>query len=124
MKTVADIAATLQGYDPQALSVPDVNAFLAQLVSPVEDTEQAGIFDALDRVLASDLVSPLNVPPHDNSAMDGYAFDGAALSAGPAPLVLRVVGTAFAGTAWQGRAGRAISPTAHREAETAKAHRG
>lgn len=103
MKTVAQIAAALQGYDPQALSVPDVNAFLAQLVSPVEDTEQVGIFDALDRVLASDLVSPLDVPPHDNSAMDGYAFDGAAL-AGHA-LALRVVGTAFAGTAWQGLAG-------------------
>ncbi len=104
MKTVADIAATLQGHDPQALPVPEVNAFLAQLVSPIEETEQVGIFDALDRVLAADLVSPLNVPPHDNSAMDGYAFDGAAL-ADAAPLALRVVGTAFAGTTWRGQAG-------------------
>jgi molybdopterin molybdotransferase len=41
------------------------------------------------------------VPPHDNSAMDGFAFDGAQLRA-DAPLVLETVGTALAGKAWQG----------------------
>ena len=34
------------------------------------------ITQALDRVLAKDVISPVSVPPHDNSAMDGYAFDG------------------------------------------------
>src|SRR5688572_27356385 len=101
MKTIAQIEAQLQGYDPQALSADAVNEFLARLVAPVTGTEQVGIFDALDRVLALDIVSPLNVPPHDNSAMDGYAFDGAELK--PAELVtLEVVGTALAGKAWQG----------------------
>src|SRR6185369_17618099 len=104
MKSVAQIAAQLQGYDPQALSAGQVNEFLARLVEPVTQTEAVGIFDALDRVLAQDLVSPISVPPHDNSAMDGFAFDGAQLNS-QAPLELEVVGTALAGKAWQGAVG-------------------
>lgn len=98
MKTIDQIAAELQGYDPQALPAERVNAFLARLVEPISDTEDVGIFEALGRVLAEDVVSPISVPPHDNSAMDGFAFDGAAL--GSSPLVLRCQGTAFAGKAW------------------------
>ncbi|ABM41935.1 molybdopterin molybdochelatase [Acidovorax sp. JS42] len=102
MKTIDQIAAELQGYDPQALRAADVNTFLERLVAPVTRTEEVGIFDALGRVLARDVVSPVSVPPHDNSAMDGYAFDGAQLQPGQ-PLVLRPVGsTAFAGAAWTG----------------------
>ena len=74
MKSMAEIAARLQGYDPQALSADSVNAFLAELVSPVEETEEVALPAALGRVLAHDLVSPFSVPPHDNSAMDGFAL--------------------------------------------------
>ena len=105
MKTLDQIAAELQGYDPQALSASAVNAFLDKLVSPVGDTETVGVFDALGRVLAEDVISPISVPPHDNSAMDGFAFDGAQLHSGQ-PLTLRVLsGTAFAGKAWSGQVG-------------------
>ena len=102
--TIDEIAAQLQGYDPQSLRAADVNQFLERLVEPVRATEDVGIFDALGRVLAQDLVSPISVPPHDNSAMDGYAFDGAAL-AGDGPLVLKVVGSTLAGQVWSGHAG-------------------
>ncbi|MGZ5179814.1 MAG: molybdopterin molybdotransferase MoeA [Ramlibacter sp.] len=102
MKTLDAIAAELQGYDPQALPAPMVDAFLARLVQPVAGVDEIGIADALGRVLADDVVSPVSVPPHDNSAMDGYAFDGGQLKAG-APLSLQVVGTALAGKAWQGK---------------------
>ena len=101
MRTLEQIAADLQGYDPQALRADDVNRFLARLVEPVTANETVGIFDALDRVLAQDVISPISVPPHDNSAMDGFAFDGTQLRL-DAPLRLKVVGTAFAGKAWQG----------------------
>jgi molybdopterin molybdotransferase len=106
--SIAQIAARLEGYDPQALSAEGVGAFLAELVSPIGATESVGVLDAPGRVLARDLVSPLSVPPHDNSAMDGYAFAGAELVAGA--LQLEVVGTAFAGKAWQGevRAGQCV----------------
>lgn len=104
MKTLEQIAAELQGYDPQALPASTVQDFLARLVAPVGDTEEVALGDALGRVLAQDIVSPFSVPPHDNSAMDGYAFDGAQLANGAA-LNLRVVGTALAGKAWQGQVG-------------------
>jgi molybdopterin molybdotransferase len=104
MKSLDDIAAALQGYDPQALSVNQVNAFLAELVQPVsvDESQDVYLFDALGRVLAQDVVSPINVPAHNNSAMDGFAFDAAQLQADQ-PLCLRVVGTALAGKAWQGK---------------------
>lgn len=104
MKTIEQIAAELQGYDPKALKAADVNAFLARLVTPVGETEDCGVFGALGRVLAQDVVSPISVPPHDNSAMDGFAFDGRQLQPGQ-PLALRCLGTAFAGQAWTGQAG-------------------
>lgn len=104
-RSLADIAASLQGYDPQALPAAMVGEFLARLAQPVAETELIGLREALGRVLAEDMVSPLSVPPHDNSAMDGYAFHGESLVAG-APLRLRVMGTALAGRAWQGTVAR------------------
>ncbi|MBK5205216.1 MAG: molybdopterin molybdotransferase MoeA [Polaromonas sp.] len=101
MKTLDQIAAELQGYDPQAMSADDVLAFLFKLVTPVRDVLELPLFEALGRVLADDVISPFDVPPHDNSAMDGYAFDGQQLRPDRA-LELQVVGTALAGKAWQG----------------------
>ncbi len=101
MKTLAQVAAQLQGYDPQALRADAALQFLQGLVTPVAQHQQVELKQALGRVLASDVVSPINVPAHDNSAMDGFAFDGSQLQ-GNAPLQLVVVGTAFAGKAWQG----------------------
>ena len=95
------IAERLQGYDPQALSASQVNAFLAQLVQPVCEQEAVPLMQAHGRILAQEVVSPISVPPHDNSAMDGYALRGAELMAGQASR-FKVVGTAFAGAAWQG----------------------
>ncbi len=104
MKSIDDIAAALQGYDPQALSVDQVNTFLHELVQPLsaDESQDVYVFDALGRVLAQDVISPINVPAHNNSAMDGFALDGAQLQTDQ-PLTLRVVGTALAGKAWQGK---------------------
>jgi molybdopterin molybdotransferase len=104
MKTLDQIAAGLQGYDPDALTADSVQAFLGQLVTPV--TQQVGLplLDALGRVLAEVVMSPVDVPPHDNSAMDGYAFDGAQLQP-EVPLTLNVAGTALAGKGWPGAVG-------------------
>ena len=103
-RTLADIAASLEGYDPQALPADTVVAFLAALAPPVTEVERVPLMQALGRVLAADIVSPFSVPPHDNSAMDGFAFRGAELLPGQA-LSLRVVGTALAGAAWRGQVG-------------------
>ncbi len=101
MKSLSIIAAELQGYDPLALPAGKVNEFLAQLVQPVQMLETVALFDALDRVLAQDVVSPISVPAHDNSAMDGFAFAGSALVAEQVTK-LKIVGTALAGKVWQG----------------------
>jgi molybdopterin molybdotransferase len=102
MKTLADIADSLAGYDPQALPADAVQAFLTQLAQPLTHSEPVALMQALDRVLAQDVVSPIDVPAHDNSAMDGYAFAGAALDTAADTLALHCVGTAMAGRAWQG----------------------
>lgn len=99
--SLADIAAQLEAYDPQALPANEVLNFLDHLVSPVQDQESVDIFSALGRVTAQDVISPIHVPPHDNSAMDGFAFAGEQLS-DTQSLSLKVVGTALAGKAWEG----------------------
>ncbi|OEC42881.1 molybdopterin molybdotransferase MoeA [Aeromonas sp. DNP9] len=63
------------------------------------DSEQQPLPEALGRVLASDIASPLAVPPFDNSAMDGYAVRLADLASGT-PLIM--AGKAFAGQPYQG----------------------
>jgi molybdopterin molybdotransferase len=101
-KSIDEIAALLQGYDPQALSAQDVLKFLTQLVTAVAETEEVEIFQSLGRIVAKDVISPIDVPPHDNSAMDGFAFKGQQLSSAE-NITLKVVGTALAGKAWQGQ---------------------
>lgn len=101
LPTLAELAAALP-CNPDNLRADQASALLARIGQPLsgpENTENVGIFEALGRVLARDVVSPLNVPPHDNSAMDGYAFAGSALRAG-APLSLRVAATVLAGATW------------------------
>ena len=102
MKSLAQIAQALEGYDPDALAADTVNAFLAEMVPLPTQTQSLELMHALGRVLAQDVISPIDVPAHDNSAMDGYAFDGSALNA-TQTLQLRVVGTVLAGKAYEGK---------------------
>jgi molybdopterin molybdotransferase len=104
MKSIEQIGAELAGYDPNALRADKINAFLAEMVNTATQTESVSLFEGLNRVLAEDVISPISVPPHDNSAMDGFAFNGAQLSTNAA-LNLNIVGTALAGKAWQGTVG-------------------
>jgi molybdopterin molybdotransferase len=104
MNALEQIAAQLQGYDPQALQADTALQFLSALVTPVTETQTVELRQALGAVLAQDIISPISVPAHDNSAMDGYAFAGTQLR-GDAPLQLEVVGIAMAGKAWTGTVG-------------------
>ena len=102
MKSLDEIAQALQGFDPQALSVDKAQEFIQHLVQalPPAAAEELPLMQTLGRIVAEDIISPIHVPAHDNSAMDGFAFDGKQLNL--APLKLHVVGTALAGKAWQG----------------------
>ena len=94
--TLAEAVGCLSGYDPQALRVADAQRVIERFVAPVQAIERVAIRDALERVLAQDVISPIDVPAHDNSAMDGYAVRAADLN-DDAETALRVVGTAVAG---------------------------
>ncbi len=58
---------------PGLISVEQALEKILLQTKPVEQVEQVGILDALNRVLAEDLYSSIDVPGYDNSAMDGYA---------------------------------------------------
>ena len=93
---LADVTSCLSAYDPEALPVRDAQRVIREFVQPVGAVEQVALRAALGRVLARDIVSPINVPAHDNSAMDGYALRGSDLVL-DGDTRLRVVGTVYAG---------------------------
>jgi molybdopterin molybdotransferase len=99
--SLEQIASCVAGYDPNALSVANAQEFIRRFVPRVGAVEKLAIRSALGRVLAADVVSGIDVPSHDNSAMDGYALRGADLAA-DAPTALRVAGTGYAGAAYDG----------------------
>lgn len=68
-------------------------------ITPVTETVNLNIEQAMNSVLAEDISSPLNVPNHDNSAMDGYAF---ALESLQQSKTLTLVGRSMAGAPYQG----------------------
>lgn len=92
---LSDLASQFPGYDADSVSVSTAQHLIRSFILPVTDTETLPLKAALGRVLASDVVSFINVPAHDNSAMDGYALRGSDL--GDQPSTLTVVGIAYAG---------------------------
>jgi molybdopterin molybdotransferase len=80
-------------------SVAEARAAIAARLQPLHEPQTVALPQALGRVLAADIVSPINVPAHDNSAMDGYALSGSDLLA-DRPTELQVAGTVLAGHPW------------------------
>ena len=83
---------------PDMLSVEEAREKILAL-SPVLEAEDTPLLDALGQVLAEDAVAGFDLPPADNSAMDGYAVRHADITgAGPdQPKVLTVIGLVAAG---------------------------
>ena len=77
--SLQEIASCVAGYDPKALPVAQAQEFIARLVPRVQAIEKVALRSALGRVLAADVVSAIDVPSNDNSAMDGYALRGSEL---------------------------------------------
>ena len=88
-------------YDPNSMPVQKAREVIARFLNPVSTVERVNVRAALGRVLAEDIVSPLNVPSHDNSAMDGYAVRHADLKP-EGEVFLAVAGSSFAGAPFQG----------------------
>ncbi|MBF9267336.1 molybdopterin molybdenumtransferase MoeA, partial [Acidovorax cattleyae] len=75
---------------PPLKPLEDALAELLAQASPLEGSDEVDTFEADGRVLAADAVSPLRVPPHDNSAMDGYAVRRADVAAAGASLAIEL----------------------------------
>jgi len=71
--SLAQTVSCIDGYDPDALHVDKARAAILACITPVSQAESVPVRDALGRVLAQEIVPKINVPAHDNSAMDGYA---------------------------------------------------
>lgn len=74
----------------------DALAILRERIQPMTGLESCPLAEGLNRILAEDLTATADVPPHDNSAVDGYALDSAALNS-DAPTTLEIIGRAAAG---------------------------
>jgi molybdopterin molybdotransferase len=91
-------------YDPNSMPVNKAREVIARFLAPVTATERVSVRAALGRVLAEDVISPFNVPAHDNSAMDGYAVRFADLKS-DGEVVLKNAGSSFAGVPFKGSVG-------------------
>lgn len=83
-------------YDPDSITVAEALQRMRTAIQPVTGFERLPLRDALGLVMAEPIRSPINVPSHTNSAMDGYALKFADLSEIDM-TDLKVVGTAWAG---------------------------
>jgi molybdopterin molybdotransferase len=75
----------------------------AQLLNHPADINTVSLDQAINRILAEDVLSPIDVPSADNSAMDGFAFNGKCLEINSLDITLAIVGTAFAGKPYEGK---------------------
>src|SRR3972149_4715331 len=101
------------GYNDAMISVGEGQAHILARVTSVTSPELIPVPRALGRVLADDLRARFDVPPADNSAVDGYAVTSADLpAAGGATLHIIAdlpAGSVFDGAVKPGQAGRMMT---------------
>src|ERR1700694_3844164 len=101
MSGLAETLSCLDGYDPNALHVDKAREAIRSCLYPIRDIEKIKIRYALGRVLAEEIVPQINVPAHDNSAMDGYAVRFSDLEG--EERAFTQAGTALAGKPFSGK---------------------
>ncbi|MBY7976386.1 molybdopterin molybdotransferase MoeA [Vibrio fluvialis] len=84
---------------PGLMPIEDALDKMLSRIAPIQTTLTLPLAEALGFVLAEDILSPINVPPFDNSAMDGYAVRRAELAT---QTPLPVAGKSFAGQPFDG----------------------
>ncbi len=93
-----------QEFQSDFLSVTEARNAISTLIQDIQlqakrsdAIEKLPLKQCLGRILANDILSPINVPATDNSAMDGFAFNSKDLKTDREQIHLRVVGTVYAG---------------------------
>ena len=78
------------------LRLDEMERLIAERIVPVAETERVRLHGARGRVVAADVKAPVDLPPFDNSAVDGYAVHHADLAAN-ADTKLTIAGRLMAG---------------------------
>ncbi|YCH31863.1 molybdopterin molybdotransferase MoeA [Erwinia sp. D4-22] len=89
----------MESFTAGLISLEEARQKMLDQLSPLNEYETLSIYAAAGRITAAPVISPLDVPPFDNSAMDGYALRMADIADGDA---LPVAGKAFAGAPFSG----------------------
>ncbi len=105
LSELAHIHSPCDDYDPNSMAVEQAREYIKAFLSPVKETEKISLMSSLGRILAENMIAPHNVPNHDNSAMDGYAFSAQDLAA-DGSTQFKVTGSVFAGNALVGEVQR------------------
>ncbi len=93
-------ASCADAREPGSLSLDEARSRILGMIQPLATPLKRALRDALGQVLAEDVISPVNVPAHTNSAMDGYALAGTDL---PTDTLrsYRIIGSLFAGQTFE-----------------------
>ena len=112
-KTPRPVTCMDTEYDPNIFTFDQASAHIDQCIKRLQSVEQVPIQSALDRVLASDITSPIDVPPYNNSAMDGYAIVAADIPESGEQRLKNVAtvmaGKPYTGTIEQGQCARIMT---------------
>ena len=94
----------MDDFDPESITPDQAMDYIQSVIQPVTETETVPTMEALDRILAVEARSEIDVPGHTNSAMDGYAVRGQDLPS-DSPEAFTLSGTSFAGHPHDGTVG-------------------
>jgi len=97
--SIASTPSCADPSDPESISVVTALAQISQQIQKITDTEILPIRDCLGRINADEIQSPINVPGHANSAMDGFAIAFSSLDDSDISE-LNEIGIAYAGVAF------------------------
>ncbi len=75
LKDLSNEPGCFAEYDPNAMQIESAKKLINSFIKPIKEVESIKLIDSLNHVLAVDLVSPIDVPNYDNSAMDGFGFN-------------------------------------------------
>ena len=101
MTTIKKEPSCADDFDPGSLPADVALSRIVNTIKPISATEKVALRNSLGRILAENIISPINVPSETNSAMDGYAIIGTDIP-GSGTRELRVSGTAYAGVPFKG----------------------
>lgn len=109
-ETLKTLSSCTDGEEFGSIRAEEALQRMLRAVIPISGYEKIPIQDAVGRVLHQAILSPINVPSHTNSAVDGYGIRAVDLPPEGETRILEVIGAALAGKSFKGiiQGGQAI----------------